>query len=44
MNITDLLQTESVCFVEVEGFGRVWYNSLEHVIAVDHYPEQRDIK
>ena len=38
---TDLLLTESVRLLEVEGFGRVWYHSLEHVVSVNHDPEQR---
>lgn len=36
---TDLLLTEAVGLMEVEGFGRVWYHSLEHVVAVDHNPK-----
>ncbi len=41
METTDLLLVESIHLLEVEGFGRVWYHSLEHVVPINHNPEQK---
>lgn len=38
---TDLLITQSVLLLEVEGFGGVWHHSLQHVVSIHHYPEHR---
>lgn len=38
---TDLLVTEFKYLLEIEGSGRVWYDGVQHVISVNHYPEQR---
>lgn len=36
---TDLLFAEFECLLEVEGFGGVRFDGLEHVVSIDHDPE-----